>query len=327
MPNTASSPSKQKAQYPLVRGLARGLAVLEALNHSPEGCATPAELAAITGLHRTTVRRLLETLVAEGYVLRSPSHQADTYLLSIRVRQLSDGFTDDDLVAALAPPVLLDLVRHVVWPSDLATPDGPGMLIRETTHRFSPLSFHSAMAGVRLPLLTTAAGRVYLAFCAESERDAMLAMLRKGVGGEQQQRLAHDASYIRNLVARVRERGYALNQGDMDDARKTGAIAVPVWEDQRLVAAINIVYLERAVSADDAVARYLPHLLDAARQLEKRLAVARLAQVESTQALARLNALAAPAASSAPVAPAAPVESSSAPKSIQSFIATDFNSV
>lgn len=298
--------TKQKAQYPLVRGLARGLAVLDALNRCESGCATPAQLGALTGLHRTTVRRLLETLVAEGYVVRSPSHQTDTYLLSIQVRRLSEGFTDDEWVATLAPPILFELVRHVVWPSDLATPDGPGMLIRETTQRFSPLSFHGSIVGRRLPMLTTAAGRAYVAFCTEQQRAELLSMLRSGLGGEQQQRLAHDEAYIRNLLARVRERGYALNQGDMDDARKTGAIAVPVWQDGRVVAAINIVYLEKAVSAETAVARYLPHLHHAAQQLGRSMAQAASQAVAGEPA----NAAAVPA-----------------PKAGYNFMATDFSSV
>ena len=320
------SASKEKAHYPLVRGLARGLAVLEALNRCDSGCATPAQLGEMTGLHRTTVRRLLETLVAEGYVVRSPSHQTDTYLLSIRVRQLSDGFTDDEWVATLAPPILFELVRHVVWPSDLATPDGPGMLIRETTHRYSPLSFHGSIVGRRLPLLTTAAGRVYVAFCSEPQRAELLAMLRAGLGGEQQQRLAHDEAYIRNLVARVRERGYALNQGDMDDARKTGAIAVPVWQEERVVAAINIVYLERVVPADVAVARYLPHLQAAACTLAHRMTLAKRADPAAATDPGQIAASV--AASPGHHDHAAAVAAAADPGfRAQSFMATDFSSV
>ena len=47
-----------------------------------------------------------------------------------------------------------------MWLSDLMTPDGDAMVVRETTHRFIPLSFHRSMVGRRLPMLLTAAGRV-----------------------------------------------------------------------------------------------------------------------------------------------------------------------
>ncbi len=60
------------SDYKTVRGLTRGLALLNALNRL-DGGASPTRLAELTGLHRTTVRRLLETLQEEGYVRRSDS--------------------------------------------------------------------------------------------------------------------------------------------------------------------------------------------------------------------------------------------------------------
>ena len=48
------------ALYREVRGLSRGLAVLRALNARPGGIGGVADLARTTGLHRTTVKRLLE---------------------------------------------------------------------------------------------------------------------------------------------------------------------------------------------------------------------------------------------------------------------------
>ena len=49
------------AAYKTVRGLSRGLLLLKLLNKF-DGGATPGLLAEFSGLHRTTVRRLLETL-------------------------------------------------------------------------------------------------------------------------------------------------------------------------------------------------------------------------------------------------------------------------
>ena len=49
------------ADYKTVRGLSRGLLLLNLLNKF-DGGATVGTLAEFSGLHRTTVRRLLETL-------------------------------------------------------------------------------------------------------------------------------------------------------------------------------------------------------------------------------------------------------------------------
>lgn len=138
-----------------MRGLTRGLMLLNMLNKL-DGGASVGLLAELSGLHRTTVRRLLETLQEEGYVRRSPSD--DSFRLTIKVRQLSEGFRDEQWISALAAPLLGDLLREVVWPTDVSTLDVDAMVVRETTHRFSRLSFHRAMVGRRLPLLKTASG-------------------------------------------------------------------------------------------------------------------------------------------------------------------------
>ena len=64
------------------------------------------------------MRRLLETLIEEGYVRRSESD--DRYVLALKVRSLSEGFTDDERVASVAGPVLGDLLQQVRWRQVLA---------------------------------------------------------------------------------------------------------------------------------------------------------------------------------------------------------------
>ncbi|GCB03565.1 DNA-binding transcriptional regulator [Ralstonia sp. SET104] len=258
--------------YANVRGLARGLQVLRALNAMENGRATSQQLSEATGLHRTTVRRLLETLVEENFVRRSVSD--DTFRLTLNVRALSEGFTDDERIATVAPPIMGQLMQRVVWPSDLTTPDGDAMIIRETTHRFSPLSFHRSMVGRRLPMLLTASGRAYFAMCPEAEREDILELLRSGAGGEQQRKLALDETYIRNLVRQTRRDGFGSNHGDWSDQRKIGAVAVAITLDGRVLASLNVVYLEQAINQAEAVRRFVPELQRAAAEMLSLLAKA-----------------------------------------------------
>lgn len=266
------------SKYPNVRGLSRGLLVLRALNAMERGRATPQQLSEATGLHRTTVRRLLETLLEDGFVRRSTSD--DTFRLALAVRSLSEGFTDDERIATIAPPIMGQLMQRVVWPSDLTTPDGDAMIIRETTHRFSPLSFHRAMVGRRLPMLFTAAGRAYFGMCPEAEREDILDLLRTGAGGELQQRFASDDAFIRNLVRQTRENGFGSNHGDWLDQRKIGAVAVAVASQGRVLASLNVIYLDQAVSPAEAVRRFVPPLQEAAAQM-----AAAVAQVDLARAM------------------------------------------
>lgn len=253
----------RNAQYKHVAGLSRGLAVLWALNRTERGWATAVQLSQQTGLHRTTVRRLLETLLAEGYLRRSAD---DTYRLTLRVRELSEGFTDDEWISEIAAPVLGELLREVVWPSDLTTLDGDALIIRETMRRFSPLSFHRDMVGRKLPLLYTAAGRAYFAFCSGEERKMLLKML---IGNNDEQSvLARNRTYIKALVNQVWAEGVATNDGEWKEEPQVAAVALPVRHAGKILCCINVVYRKRVMTIKEAIARYLPALRAAVTKIE-----------------------------------------------------------
>ena len=79
--------------YKEVRGLTRGLALLKALNAAPGGIATTTELGQACNIHRTTVKRLVETLRTAGLVRLG--ERDGQYCLTFEVRRLSEGFVDE----------------------------------------------------------------------------------------------------------------------------------------------------------------------------------------------------------------------------------------
>lgn len=263
------------ASYHHVQSLSRGLMVLHEINRSAKGWASIAELSTRTGLHRTTVRRLLETLQAEGYVRRSASD--DSYRLNLKVRQLSDGFTDDEWISEIANPILGELLQQLVWPSDLCTLDGDSMLVRETTHRFSPLSFHRAMIRQRMPLLFTATGRAYLAYCHPEERKQILQLL--AVGEDEQGQFARQPALVEQMLEKIRCQGYASNEGEWNEQLKIAAIALPIQHQGHILGCINVVFLKKAMSIQEAAERYLPALRAAIHKIETRLEASRVGQV------------------------------------------------
>ena len=259
------------ARYKEVQGLSRGLEVLRTLNTSRGGELSIMDVATRTGLHRTTVRRLLETLLANGYLRRSPSD--DTFRLALRVCALSEGFTDDDWISQAGSSELHELLRQAVWPSDLCTFAGDGMVIRETTHRFSPLSVHQGMVGVRLPMLFTATGRAYLASCSDAERDEAICQLSAGKGAQAE--LARSPKAISALLEKTRSVGYGWNFREWAEKPNVAAIAVPVVHDSRVFGVVNMVYQAGAVTMPQAVERYLGPLQATAARIERFLAGSR----------------------------------------------------
>ena len=242
--------------YREVRGLARGIAVLRALNAMPGGIGGVVELARLTGLHRTTVKRLLETLKTEGLV-----HQKDdgaSYALGFEVRRLSEGYVGADWIDHIAGPAMRAHLRALSWPSDLATPDGGFMIVRDSTHRLSMLSQHRATIGIRIPMLVSSLGRAWLAWCAVEEREATLALLaqRTDAIGE----MARDQSAIKRILRETRRRGYAVNQGEWTSEASVTAIGLPIRIGEHAIGAINLVLQKSVVSNREIALRYVPLL-------------------------------------------------------------------
>ena len=228
-----------------VRALERGLAVLAALNRHK--IASVLELASETQLPRPTVYRLLETLGRAGYVTRAGS--ADRFCLARRVRTLSDGFIEDEWISDIAAPLMGEFTRQHVWPVSLMTLEEGSMLIRETTHPASSLSIDYGMVGRRLPILRTAAGRVYLAFCPDNERRAILDMLNHSRAPEDQ----FDARRLTALLRRIRVSGHALQDREINP--KTSGISVPI-RGSRVLGSVSMIWIASALTLDEAEHRY-----------------------------------------------------------------------
>ncbi len=250
------APTNDPGVYKEVRGLSRGLAVLRALNGLPGGLGSAVEIARATCLHRTTVKRLLETLHAEGLVEHRDAGGA--YALTFEVRRLAEGYVGTDWVDRIAAPAMRTHLRALSWPSDLATPDGDAMVVRESTHRHSLLSQHRATIGIRIPMLVSSLGRAWLAHCAEPEREATLARLR--ARDDATGALARDTRRVSALLAETRRRGYAVNAGEWLRESSVTAVAFPIVDGAHAIAAINLVFVRDAIGMAQIRRRHVPLL-------------------------------------------------------------------
>lgn len=251
--------------YKEVRGLSRGIELLKALNAAPGGISTTTDLGKACGMHRTTVKRLLETLRAAGLVRHG--ERDGQYYLTFEVRRLSEGFADEAWVARVATPLMHASVKDLLWPCDIATIEGGFMVVRESTHRWSTLSQHHARLGQKLPLFITAVGRAYLAACSDGELEALLRLLgdRDDAVGD----MARDRRRINRVIRETRLRGYAVNEGEWVLEPQFAAIAVPVLSGERLLAAINMIFPKDAVSAQDLKSRFSVRLRSLAEAIGK----------------------------------------------------------
>jgi IclR family transcriptional regulator, mhp operon transcriptional activator len=249
------------------RGVTRTLAVLRALN--THNGATVTQLSRVTRISRPALYRILDALVHNGYVAADPDRK--TYCLTYLVRSLSDGFRDEHWISEIAGPVMNDLQRRVLWPTDLATFANYEMRLRDTTRRRSPLVIDRSAVGAQLSFLRSALGLAYLAHCPASERGAILEMLQRP--GHPDHGLASDTVRVLRLLREVRRRGYGWRFKGADtpenDARsQTATIAVPVYGEAGVVATIGITFFASVLSIQEAARRHLGDLRAAARAIE-----------------------------------------------------------
>ncbi len=261
--------AQSHGSYRLCQSLVKGLDILAALNRRSGASASIAELSRATGLHRTTIKRLLETLREAGYIEWDPP--TNLYRLTFRVQQLSYGFRDNVAITQIAWPAMRSLSKAIVWPCSIVSLEGDEMTVRASTRSYSPLSFHPGMPGRRLPILTTAAGRAYLAYAPPQEQAAILDLLRGRT--DEYAKLASDDSFVRRLIEHTRSRGYALNDGEWDVEPKFGGVAVPLRHQDCAVASLNVIFLSRGVRDAAALRNIVAHLFEAQRSIEERFAM------------------------------------------------------
>jgi IclR family mhp operon transcriptional activator len=245
-----------------VRSLERGLKVLAALNRCHGAGAQ--QLARLVALPRPTVYRLLETMESLGYVTRSD----ESWTLTAQVKALSSGFHDDVWVTRVAAPILHELGREVLWPVDLVTFENDAMIIRETTHAESPFSIDRGMAGTHLPVLQTSGGRAHLAFSPATEREIILARLRRSE--KPGDALARDAQFVARILKETRQFGYGFRTDGFNP--HTASISLPIQIDGRVLACITMIWIASALRFEDAVARNLDPIRRAVGRIQALLA-------------------------------------------------------
>lgn len=231
----------------------RGLEALRVLN-TKDG-ATVSEVAAEIDLPRTTTYRILETLCTAGYAYRAESD--DRYRLTIMVRGLSDGYDDEVWVTQIAKPYIYELCREIVWPVSIATLSGASMMVRQTTDHKSPLAVERYSPGFRVPILGSASGLCYLAFCSKTQRETILDILAQSKQPED--RPARNRPKIKKDLAETRSRGFAIHHRARRISEET-TFSVPILAGHRLLAALTVRFSSTAIAQPQAVERFVPLL-------------------------------------------------------------------
>jgi IclR family mhp operon transcriptional activator len=245
-----------------VRSLSRGLALIRELNAM--GPSSVQQLASRTGLNRTTCYRLLQTLQQDGFVTFDDKNSVVG--LTAQVRVLSEGVSTRDLSSQAALPPMFALLKEVSWPSDFAVFELGAMVIRESTHSFSPFSIHRSMVGRRRSLVRSSLGRAVLSAASPELRREMLEITATFV--PEDAAIARDRALIDHIITHTRMLGYASSVGGSEQG--ISGIALAVEGVQPVLGSLNIVFFSSAMTPETAAERYLPSMKKAVEDIERR---------------------------------------------------------
>jgi IclR family mhp operon transcriptional activator len=258
-----------------VRALDRGLEVLAFIQSARAASLHDMHLG--TGLPKATLIRIIATLDQRGLIWQRIADGA--YMPSQLPAARSTHEGSEDRLVEVASPVLERLCRTVNWPSILAVPRLDHMEVLETN---APKSYFHHIplgpVGFRVNMLRSATGRAYLAFCTDSERQAVLKRLRAST--DPGNALAHRPVLAKRLVEETRRLGYGhrtadfgghydLSRQQADDGRDS--IAVPIRAGGEVVAAVNLTWIHKVLTLQQVVDRHLAPLQAAAAEIGARL--------------------------------------------------------
>lgn len=250
---------------PHVRALDRGLDVLELLGqHGPSSLH---QLHLGTGLPKSSLRRLLATLVARRFIrvgLSDGMYRSN--ISTLRSVKAQDSVRIGRLVE-IARPHLIQLTRDLRWPADLHMHADGRMRILESTHGQSPFRTDVApYIEIELNIFAAASGLSYLAALTDA---CVLAIMERCRGDYlwSAERYSVTPEILIADLKHIRKAGYATrrisqHKGDNRNAMAVviregedpaGAIAMPWPRDFMTVQSFAGLHLGRLKQAADAI--------------------------------------------------------------------------
>ena len=239
-----------------VQSLDRAFELLE-LMAAAGGEVALSQLAAASGLPLPTIHRIVRTMVASGYLIQLPTRH---YALGPRLIGL--GRSAGQTVEGWAAPYLVELAEASGETANLAMMDGDKVVyVAQAPSRRNTMRMFTEV-GARVYAHCTGVGKALMAQLPEAE-------VRRIVGSAgmpaRTQRTYTDAGSLLEELARVREQGYAVDDGEQEMGVRCVAVAVR----GSLLAAVSVSGPASRVTRE-AVADLVPLLRTAADGLSGR---------------------------------------------------------
>lgn len=241
-----------------VQSLARGLSIIKTFDaDDPKMPLT--EIATRAQLSRATARRFLLTLEELGYV----NFDGKLFSLTPKILELGYSYLSGLGLPELAQPHL-EKFSHKSGESASLSVLNDTSVVYVARVMVKKIMTVNISIGTTFPAYTTSMGRVLLAYQSPEVIDRTL---ERSEIVKYTERTLTSIADIKKLLAKIREQGYALNQGELEEGLIS--LAVPIFnKQQEVIAAINCAVAAALYTADEMVKTFLPDLQNAAQSIE-----------------------------------------------------------
>jgi len=252
----------QIAESELVKSLQKGLAVIEAFDaQHPQ--MTLSDVAKKTGITRAASRRILLTLVAQGYALQEGS----IFSLTPRILKLGYSYLSSLGLWELAESFMKELVLKTGESCSAAVLDNKDVVYVARVPTQKRIMSIKLDVGTRLPAYATSMGRVLLA----QMQDEQLEKTIQGLSAEPfTDKTICEPEQLLNCIKKTREQGWALVDEELEIGLRS--ISVPITDRKGQVkAALNVSTHISLYSREDIIENILPALQYCADQINQSL--------------------------------------------------------
>lgn len=238
------------------RSLERGIEILRAFRPGADVLGN-GELAERTGLARSTVSRLTQSLVDTGFLQYDATLRA--YRLGAPVLSLAHAMHAGSVVLQVAAPMMRELAQAEHINVGLAMADRDEMVYLESIRYSRKVSLRTVVTGQRVPMALTSLGRAWLAVAPAEERQALMDTFarRSPSGWPALEREILDA------MAQVARQGWCAASWQPEVV----ALSTPLRLAHHPVHVLNVSVSTKAPVAE-AIAELAPHLMRLAGKIQ-----------------------------------------------------------
>ena len=194
----------------IVQSVDRTLTILEVLSDYEEGLGIT-EISEKVQLHKSTVHRLLNTLIYKGYIKQDKN--TNKYGLTLKLFELGNKKVESMDLVSVVEPYLKELMEKTNEVIHLAVRDGSDIVYVSKMEPQKSMKMYTRI-GMRKPIYCTAMGKAMMAYMTEEEvekiwHESNVQKLTKNT--------IVDIKKIKENLKDIRKKGYAMDNQEVEE--------------------------------------------------------------------------------------------------------------